>query len=89
VGSIDRRLARFEREAEGILFETFILPDGTEIKCAPGEVFEAVAACIGNREHPLLPTLRSVDTNRGLPGLVRALEGSRARRDSERVEDGD
>ena len=73
-----------EQEAEGRFFETFVLPDGSEIRCEPGEVFAAVAACIDDREHPLLPTLRSVDSNRGLPGLVRALEAPRARRDGGR-----
>jgi hypothetical protein len=47
-------------------------------------MFEVLCAIIDRREHRLLPALLSLDTNEGMPGLVRALEGSR-----ERVEEGD
>jgi hypothetical protein len=83
MASIRGRLDKLEQEAEG-LFETLTLEDGTEIRYEVGEMFEVLCAVLDRREHPLLPYLRQMDTNQGMPGLVRAIEGSR-----ERVEGGD
>jgi hypothetical protein len=37
---------------------------------------DAVIAAIHQQEHCLLPYIRQIDTNQGMPGLVRALEAS-------------
>jgi hypothetical protein len=42
-------------------------------------MYEAFVACMNGEEHRLLPYLRQIDTTQGMPGLIRALEGSRAR----------
>jgi hypothetical protein len=82
MASIRGRLDKLEQEAEG-LYETLRLPDGTEIKYETDEMFGAFLACMDRREHRSLPYLRQMDTNLGMPGLIRALESSR-----ERVEGG-
>lgn len=74
------KLKRLEQEAEGNLYETLTLPDGTEIRHAPGEMFEVLSAVLDDREHRLLPYLRQIDTKKGMGGLVRALEASKERR---------
>jgi hypothetical protein len=74
VGSIDRRLDKLEQETEG-LYETLRLPDGTTVKYESGEKLEALFALLDGREHWLLPYLRAMDTNAGMPGLVHAIEG--------------
>jgi len=74
VGSIDRRLDKLEQEAEG-LYETLLLPDGSTVKYEAGEKLEVLYALLDRREHWLLPYLRAMDTNEGMAGLVRALEG--------------
>jgi hypothetical protein len=74
VGSIDRRLDKLEQATEG-LYETLRLPDGTTVKYESGEKLEVLYALLDRREHWLLPYLRAMDTNAGMPGLVRALEG--------------
>jgi hypothetical protein len=82
MAGIRGRLGKLEQEAEG-LYETLTLEDGTKIRCDPGEMFEALSAVIvrSPSEHPLLPHLRAVDTTEGMPGLIRALEASHARRE--------
>ncbi len=82
MGGIDRRLDKLEQEAGG-LYETLQLPDGSTLRYEAGEMFEALCAVLDRREHRLLSALRSIDTAEGMPGLVRALEGSRARREGE------
>jgi hypothetical protein len=74
VGGLDRRLDKLEQEAEG-LYEVLILEDGTTVKYESGEMLEVLYAMLDRREHRLLPYLRAMDTNQGMPGLVRALEG--------------
>jgi hypothetical protein len=81
MASIRGRLDKLEQEAEGF-YETLQLPDGSTVKYEAGEMFEVLCAVLDRREHPLLPYLRQMDTNQGMPGLVRAIEGSR-----EHVED--
>ena len=83
MGSIARRLDKLAQEAEG-LYETLELPDGTKIRYEAGEMFEVLSAVLDRREHRLLPYLRQMNTNRGMAGLVCAIESSRERR-----EDGD
>jgi hypothetical protein len=70
------KLRRLEKASEG-LYKTLVMPDGTEIRYRPEEILEAVAACVRRREHRLLPYIRRMETNQGMPGLIRALEGSR------------
>jgi hypothetical protein len=77
---IPGRLGRLEREVSEF-YETLKLPDGTEVCYTGEEMLEALCACIERREHRLLPYLRRAepDTTQGMPGLVRAIEGSRER----------
>ena len=81
-----RRLEQLEGETFGVL----TLPDGTRVRYRrgslheAGDMYEAFLACMDGREHWILPYIRQMDTNEGMPGLVRALVGSRRR-----VEEGD
>jgi hypothetical protein len=76
-----KRLEQLEGEAIGVL----TLPSGESVRyrrgssTEPGDMYEAFVACMDGREHWLLPYLRQIDTTQGMPGLVRALEGSRER----------
>jgi len=83
VASIRGRLDKLEQESEEF-YETLVLPNGTEITYEAGELFDVLCAVLDGREHRLLPYLRAVDTNQGMPGLIRAIESSKARRDGER-----
>jgi hypothetical protein len=67
------RLRKLERDAP--LGGTLRLPDGTEIRYGPEEMLDALCAAIEGDPYRLLPYLRQIDTNQGMPGLVRALEG--------------
>jgi len=67
------RLRKLERDAP--LGGTLRLLDGTEIRYGPEEMLDALCAAIEGDPHRLLPYLRQIDTNQGMPGLVRALEG--------------
>jgi hypothetical protein len=71
------RLRRLERDA-GDLHGTLRLPDGTEVGYEAPEMLEALLAAIDGREHRLLPYLRLAEpeTSEGMPGMVRAIEGS-------------
>lgn len=70
------RLERLETEAAG-LYETLRLPDGSAVLYTGEEMLGALSAAIRREEHRLLPRIRKVDTREGMPGLIRALEGSR------------
>ncbi len=74
--SLRSRLERLELEAAG-LYETLHLPDGTGMLYTGEEMLDALSAAIRHEEHRLLPHVRQVDTNEGMPGLIRALEESR------------
>jgi hypothetical protein len=74
VGGLGRRLGKLERETEEF-YEVLTLEDGTTVKYESGEGLEVLFAVLDRREHWLLPYLRAMDTNEGMPGLVRALEG--------------
>jgi hypothetical protein len=82
------RLKRLEA-LEGELVGVLTLPDGSEVRYRKGslhefgDMYEAFVACMDHRDHWLLPYIRQIDTTEGMPGLVRAIEGSR-----ERVEGG-
>jgi hypothetical protein len=67
-----------ERDA-GDLGGTLQLPDGTEVRYESEEMLEALLAAIEGREHRLLPYLRQIPTSEGMPGMIRAIEGSRER----------
>jgi hypothetical protein len=74
-----KRLEALEDETIGVL----TLPSGECVRYRHGslhdcgDMYDAFVACIGRREHWLLPYIRQIDTNEGMPGLVRALEASR------------
>jgi hypothetical protein len=74
VGSIGRRLGKLERETEEF-YEVLTLEDGATVKYKSSEKLEVLYALLDGREHWLLPYLRAMDTNEGIAGLVRALEG--------------
>jgi hypothetical protein len=80
-----KRLEALEAETIGVL----VLPSGENVRYRqgslhePGDMYQALVACMERREHWLLPYIRQMDTNEGMPGLVRAIEASR-----ERVEGG-
>jgi len=84
MAGLRQRVGRLEREAEGYLYEVLGLPDGTEIRHAPEELLDVLCAVLDGLEHRLLPDLRAMDTNQGMPGLIRAIQSSKARRDGER-----
>jgi hypothetical protein len=69
------KLRHLERETEGF-YHTLTLPDGTKVRYTGEEIVDAMIAAIHQEEHRLLPYIRQIDTNQGMPGLVRALEGS-------------
>ena len=70
-------LRRLERES-GDLYGTLQLPDGTKVRYKSLEMLDALLAAIDGHEHRLRSYLRQAepDTNEGLPGLIRAIEGS-------------
>jgi hypothetical protein len=76
-----RRLEQLEGETVGVL----VLPDGSEVRYrlgSPdegGDLYEAFLACMKGEEHWLLPYVRQIETTKGFPGLIRALEASRER----------
>jgi hypothetical protein len=69
------RLEKLERETEGF-HQTLTLPDGTKVRYTGEEMVDAVIAAIHQEEHHLLPHIRKIGTNQGMPGLIRALEAS-------------
>lgn len=71
------RLRRLEEQSEG-LYMALTLPDGTTVRYTGEEMVGATLAAIDQEEHPLLPYLRQMNTREGMPGLIRALEGSEA-----------
>jgi hypothetical protein len=71
------RMSRLERRVDG-LYRTLRLPDGTEVRYTDEEVLAALSAAIRQAEQRLLPYIRQMDTKEGMPGLIRAIEGSRA-----------
>jgi hypothetical protein len=81
-----KRLEQLEGETVGVL----TLPSGESVRYRGGslheggDMYEALVACIQGREHWLLPYIRQIDTTEGMPGLVRALEGSRLRVEEDR-----
>ena len=74
MGGIGQSLGRLERETEEF-YEVLTLEDGTTVKYESAEKLEVLFAVLDGREHWLLPYLRAMDTNAGMGGLVRALEG--------------
>jgi hypothetical protein len=69
------RLEKLEQETDGF-YQTLTLPDGTNVRYTGEEMLNAVIAAIHQEEHRLLPYIRQIDANQGMPGLVRALEAS-------------
>lgn len=75
MGSLDSRISKLEQEAREF-YGTLRLPDGTEVRYGHPEMLEALLAAIDGRDHRLLPYLQQIPTREGMPGIVRALEGS-------------
>ncbi len=73
--ALEGRLRRLEEASEG-LYQTLTLPDGRTVFYTPEEATDAMSAAIHREEHRLLPHIRQMDTNHGMVGLIRALEGS-------------
>jgi hypothetical protein len=69
------RLEKLERETEGF-HQTLTLPDRTKVRYTGEEMVNALIAAIHQEEHHLLSHIRKIDTNHGMPGLLRALEAS-------------
>ncbi len=69
-------LKRLERESEDLRGGTLELPDGTRIPYEGDEMLEALLAAMEGRHHRLLPYLRQMPTNQGMPGVIKALERS-------------
>jgi hypothetical protein len=87
-GEPNDRLRKVEQGAEGP-YQTLTLEDGTKLKYEPKEMIDAIFAAIEGRDHPLLLYIRRMDTDEGIPGLVRALEGNGdAERNGEHIESG-
>lgn len=76
MGALRRRLERLEREATP-LYSTLTLPTGEAVRYTGDEALEAMVAAIHEDEHPLLFRFLEADTTEGMPGLCRALAGSR------------
>jgi len=82
------RLKRLEA-LEGELVGVLTLPSRESVRYRQGslyeggDMYEAFVACMDRREHWLLPYIRQLDTNEGMPGLVRAIEASRKRVEGE------
>ena len=79
------RIKKLQREA-GALYTTLSLPDGSEVRYTDEDALAALSACIDQREHWLLPCFRQAPTNKGLPGLIWALEASQERIERENEE---
>lgn len=73
-GSLRGRLERLEAEASG-LYRTLVLPEGETVRYSGEEALDAMLAAIDESDHWLLPHMRRSDTEDGLPGLIRAVEG--------------
>jgi hypothetical protein len=73
---VRRWIKKLEREA-GDLGGVLRLPDGTEVRYQGEEMLDALLAAIEGREHRLLPYLRQIPTDEGMPGMIRAIEGSK------------
>lgn len=70
------RLERLEANAEA-LHSVLTLPDGSRVLYTVGEALEAMHAALCQTDHPLLARFLEAETTEGLPGLCRALVGSR------------
>jgi hypothetical protein len=77
MGSFARgKLRRLEAKAAGF-YNTLRLPDGAEVRyTGEEEMLDVVIAALDGEEHRLLPHLRKMDQGRGVPVLIRAIEGS-------------
>ncbi len=75
---IKHRLKRAEQEAAE-LFEEIRLENGEVVRYSGTDAFEAVRAAAAGKQHWLIEPFLSAETTEGLPGLVRALVGSRER----------
>jgi hypothetical protein len=86
MGRLRTALRKLE-EKVGLYYEELVLPDGTRIRYTPEDIQQALDHAIRDGdvgEEPwLLPLIRQVETNRGLPGLIRSLEASREKAEEE------
>ena len=65
--SLRERLEKLERETEGF-HQMLTLPDGRKVRYTQEELLDAMFAAIDEEEHRLLPYIRQIDTNQGMPG---------------------
>ena len=72
------RLERLERDSEA-LHGVLTLPYGSRVLYTVDKALDAVGAAIRGGEAPLLGAFLEAETTEGLPGLCRALVGSRER----------
>jgi len=74
MGRLNERFRKAEREAEG-LYQTLTLEDGTKVKYEPEDMLDAIFAVLEGEDHPLLSSVRRTDASKGIPSLVRTLDG--------------
>jgi hypothetical protein len=70
---IRHTVMRLEREA-GELYQTLVLPDGTEVRYEPNEMLDAYGAYMSGEPHRLLPYILQADTRQGVVGMIKMLE---------------
>jgi hypothetical protein len=74
--SVKTKLSKLEQRAKQH-YEVIRLPDGSEVRYSGDNALDALCATLDQGDHWLLPAIRQVETSTGLPGLIRALAGSK------------
>ena len=77
MGRLISRLERLERRV-GATHDALTLPDGSRVLCTQPDALRAVGAAIWGGEDALLARFLEAGTTDGMPGLCRALVGSRS-----------
>ena len=76
MGRLRTRLERLEGRVEAT-HDVLKLPDGSHVLYTQPGVLRALGAAIRGGEEPLLARFLKAETTKGMPGLCRALVGSR------------
>ena len=76
MGRLRTRLERLEGRVEAT-HDVLTLPDGSRALYTQPGALRALGAAIRGREEPLLARFLEAETTEGMPGLCRALVGSR------------
>ena len=76
MGRLRTRLERLEGRVEAT-HDVLTLPDGSRVLCTQPDALRASGAAIRGGEEPLLARFLEAETTEGMPGLCRALVGSR------------